>query len=492
MKVALSLVAYGGRRERLKWLTFREHEMFRLCPRNLRFKRKKMTEHQRFAYKTVDELAEEIKRLCLDLPLQNDTRVLGSSVRVGKYRLHNRFVANPMEGFDANAEGTPEELSFRRYRRYAEGGAALIWMEATAVVNEGRTNSGQFYLHKENVAEFARLVAETKRVGQQANGFEPVIILQITHSGRYSKLDGVAKPIIAHHNPVLDPLHKLPEDYPLVSDDYLDRLQDDFVETARLAAQAGFDGIDVKSCHRYLISELLASFERGGRYGGSYENRTRFLRESLAKVAAVVPDLLITTRLNAYDALAYPYGFGVNRDNFEIPDLTEPLQLVQDLLRIGLNLLNISIGNPYYNPHYGRPYDVPIQGAQPPREHPLVGVNRIIEVVRVIQQANPDLPVVGSGYAWLRQFMPNIAAALVENGWATLIGQGRGSFAYPDSVNDVLERGEMAPEKCCVTCSRCTQIMRHGGRTGCVVRDKEIYGPEYRRVALTSSKFRSS
>lgn len=385
-----------------------------------------------------------------------------------------------MEGFDSTADGAPGPLSFRRYTRYAKGGFGLVWMEATAVRNEGRSNPGQLCIHNDNVAVFRDLIQTMRKTAKDAFGRDLVIVIQLTHSGRYSKPTGIPQPIIAHHSPVLDPLHKLLTDYPLVTDDYLDRLQDTYVDAARLAAEAGVDGVDIKSCHRYLVSELHASFTREGKYGGSFENRTRLLREVLTRIHDTVPGLFVTTRMNAYDAMDYPYGFGMDRQGGLKPDLSEPIELVKRMKEIGIPLLNVSIGNPYFNPHFGRPYDFPIFGMAPPAEHPLVGLDRFMAITRTIQQAFPDLPVVGSGYSWLRQFMPNVAAAAIQGNGATFCGVGRGAFAYPDSVKDFLEQGVMDPAKCCVTCSACTQIMRDGGMTGCVVRDSEIYGPQYR------------
>jgi NADPH-dependent glutamate synthase beta subunit-like oxidoreductase/2,4-dienoyl-CoA reductase-like NADH-dependent reductase (Old Yellow Enzyme family) len=439
-----------------------------------------MSEHRRFKIRSLEQLRTEIAAMQLQIPISEDLTCLSEPLRIGTYTLPNRFSVQPMEGFDADAEGTPGPLAFRRYRRYAAGGSGLIWFEATAVVPEGRSNPGQFHINDHNVETFRRLVSETRETARQAFGHDLVLILQLTHSGRYSKPAGIPKPIIAHHSPVLDPIHKLAPDYPLISDDELDALQERFVYAAKLAAQAGFDGVDVKSCHRYLVSELLASFTREGRYGGSFENRTRMLRETLEKIRKAVPGTFITTRMNAFDAISYPYGFGVNRDDYRVPDLDEPIRLATELKDLGVPLLNVSIGNPYFNPHYGRPYDWPIKGMNPPAEHPLEGISRFLSVTRTIQQSLPELPVIGSGYAWLRQFMPNVAAAVLDNGWAALVGQGRGAFAYPDSVKDILDKGAMDPAKCCVSCSACTQIMRDGGKTGCVVHDSEIYGPQYR------------
>jgi len=439
-----------------------------------------MNQHKRFHLRDLDLLRAELAALGLSLPIEEDLSILGESVRIGRHRLPNRFVVQPMEGFDATADGCPSELSFRRYERFASGGSGLLWFEATAVLHEARSNPHQLWLHQGSVDAFARLVAQTRRAAREACGHEIVAVIQLTHSGRYSKPSGVPRPIIAHHSAVLDPKHDLPPDYPLVTDEYLDRLQDVYVAAARLAAQAGFDGVDVKSCHRYLVSELLASFTREGKYGGSLENRSRFLRETLEKIRDAVPELFITTRMNFYDAIAYPYGFGVHRDNWQLPDLTEPLQVLRQLRELGVPVINVTIGNPYYNPHYGRPYDRPVAGVQLPDEHPLAGVVRFVDITRQVQQAVPELPVVATGYSWLRHLMPYVAAGVIRSGWATLVGQGRGAFAYPDSVRDILAQGRMDPAKACITCSGCSQIMRDGTMTGCVVRDSEIYLPQYR------------
>lgn len=446
-----------------------------------------MPKHKRFRLKTLDDLQAELAALDLPLPVDRDVSILADRVPLAALETANRFIVHPMEGFDSTADGGPGELSTRRYTRYAHGGSGLIWFEATAVLHGARSNPKQFCLVEGNVDVYRRLVDATRAAARESHRRDVVLILQLTHSGRYSKPSGVPRPIIAHHSDVLDPKHDLPEDYPLVGDDDLDRLQDTYVEAARLAARAGFDGVDVKACHRYLVSELLASHTREGKYGGSLENRSRFLRETLQKIRDAVPEMFITTRINVFDAIAYPFGFGVDREDYRTPDLSEPIEVIRQLQAIGIPLVNCSIGNPYFNPHYGRPFDRPIAGLQPPEENPLIGVARFVDITRQIQQAIPDLPVVGGGYSWLRHLMPYVASGVVRTGGATLIGQGRGAFAYPDSVNDVLSTGQMSPAKSCIACSACTQIMRDGTMTGCVVRDTKIYGPQYklgRRFAL--------
>jgi len=444
-----------------------------------------MSQHERFKFKNREVLLKKAEELNIELPFDDDINVLFDEVKIGERCVPNRFAIHPMEGFDADDKGTPGELCFRRYQRYACGGSGLIWFEATAVVHEGRSNPRQLWLHKENVNVFKQLVEKTRKAAFQnfGNNHDLTLVLQLTHSGRYSKPSGKPEPIIAHHSEILDPKQKLPDDYPLITDAELDQLQEKFVEAALLAEEAGFDGVGIKACHRYLVSELLASFTReNSKYGGSFENRTRFLRETAEKIKSNVKNVFVTSRLNGYDAIKYPYGFGVSANDYLKPDLSETKKLINELIKIDYPVLNLSIGNPYFNPHFGRPFDFPIAGFQPPEEHPLKGVFRIIEIVGQLQQEFPQLPLIGTGYSWLRHFFPNVAAAIVKQGKATFIGQGRGAFAYPNSVRDLQETGALDTHKVCVTCSACTQIMRDDGKTGCVIRDKEIYGPEYRKV----------
>jgi NADPH-dependent glutamate synthase beta subunit-like oxidoreductase/2,4-dienoyl-CoA reductase-like NADH-dependent reductase (Old Yellow Enzyme family) len=388
-----------------------------------------------------------------------------------------------MEGCDGKADGSPDELTFRRYRRFAAGGAGLIWMEATAVVEEARANPRQLWIHEGSISGFAALVQETLKTAFQTFGplHRPLLIVQLTHSGRYSRPLRNPAPIIAHHSVYLDPVMNLPADYPLISDEELDRLEDRYVEAAQCACRAGFDGVDIKACHRYLISELHASFTRvDSLYGGPFPNRSRFFRNVVTKVGAAVPKLIVTSRMNAYDAMAYPYGFGVDASDPAKPDLTEPIELVRFLQSHGAPLVNITVGNPYFNPHVNRPFDLPVAGAPMPPESPLEGVARFVEIVRGIQTAVPGLAVVGGGYSWLRQFFPHLAAAQVRRGAVSLVGLGRMAFAYPDFARDLAKHGRLDPLRVCVACSACTQIMRDGGRTGCVPRDPCIYEPIYK------------
>ena len=180
--------------------------------------------------------------------------------------------------------------------------------------------------------------------------------------------------------------------------------------------------------------------------------------------------------MNVYDGIPFPFGFGVNRSDYKQEDLTEPKELVRKLMKSGLSILSVSIGNPYYNPHLGRPFNAPVKGTSTPEEHPLTGVDRLIRLTGEMQKEFPKLPVVGAGYSWLKHYFPNVAAGVIGSGLATLVGQGRGALAYPDSVKDLLEYGVIDPDKACISCSGCTQKMRKGQPAGCIVRDRKVYG----------------
>ncbi|MFB3827201.1 MAG: FAD-dependent oxidoreductase [Bryobacteraceae bacterium] len=440
--------------------------------------------HVPFGFHSLDQLRARIAELGVNLSVSEDIAPLLEPVEAGSLHMSNRLCVLPMEGCDGTPDGAPDELTFRRYRRFAAGGSGLLWVEATAVVHEGRANPRQLWIHEGTVGGFARLVEETHKTARERFGaaHRPVLVLQLTHSGRYSKPGRAPAPIIAHRSKYLDPIHKLGPDYPLISDDELERLEDIYVQAALCAQRAGFDAVDVKACHRYLVSELHASFTReNSRYGGpDFANRSRLFRNVVAKIRQAAPALVVTSRMNVYDAMAYPYGFGVSPGDVNTPALEEPIELVRFLRAQGAPLVNITIGNPYYNPHVNRPFDLPTAGAPLPEEDPLKGVDRFVQIVRRIQSEVPDMAVVGGGYSWLRHYFPNVAAANVKQGWVSIVGAGRMAFAYPDFARDLAGRGCLDPERVCVACSACTQIMRDGGRSGCVPRDSEVYEPIYK------------
>jgi 2,4-dienoyl-CoA reductase-like NADH-dependent reductase (Old Yellow Enzyme family) len=446
-----------------------------------------MAKHERFSFASADDLKKKAGALGVHIGMSDDLSPLARPVRVGARVSPNSIAVLPMEGCDCEPDGAPSELAERRYLRFAGGGAGLLWWEACAVAEEGRANPLQLMLTAANAKAFAALIAKANRAAAEAmgSGHRPVHILQLTHSGRYSRPRGHRPlPIIPQHDPILDPLVGLGGGEPTATDGYLSELPGRYAESARLAQEAGFDGVDIKACHRYLISELLASRERGGRYGGSFENRARLLMEAVgAARQATGRDFIIACRFNIFDAHPYPYGFGEGKGDFMEFDGDEPLRLVQMLRDAGASLLSNTAGNPYYiYPQVTRPFDASSQGIPVPDEHPLESVARLFGFTRAVQQAAGGIPVVGNGYSWLRQFAPGAGAANLLGGSCGFVGFGRGSFAYPDAPRDILLRGGMDPQKCCVACSKCTQLMRDHGKAGCVVRDAGVYAPLYREA----------
>lgn len=437
--------------------------------------------HERFKFKTLDEVVLKAKELGYNIPVSENLAILGNPINLGSMELPNSLSIHAMEGCDGTRAGDPAELTFRRYRRFASGGAGLLWGEATAVVEEGRANPRQLWIRRETFDAFRALREEMiKAASSVSEGHRPVTVVQLTHSGRYSKPHGKPRPVIAHHSPYLDPTHKLPPDYPLITDAELDALQDKYVEAARLARDAGFDAVDVKACHGYLIYELLGAYTRdNSKYGGSFENRTRFVREVCARIIEEVPGIAVVSRLTVYDATPYPYGFGMATDGTLRPDLSEPIELIRTLSKLGVKLVNVATGNPYYNPHIERPFDTPTVGAPVPRVHPLANIGLNMEIIRQISRAVPEVKTVFSGISWLRHFIPQVAAGLKQEGYCDVVGVGRTAFACPHFAKDILEKGRLVPTEQCIACSSCTQIMRDGGRAGCPVRDPEIYGPIY-------------
>jgi 2,4-dienoyl-CoA reductase-like NADH-dependent reductase (Old Yellow Enzyme family) len=436
-----------------------------------------VTAHSRFRFRSADALRDEVRRLGLDIPYQDDISVLLGKAPLAGRELPNRLAVLPMEGADADAAGGPSESTRRRYRRYGSGGAGLIWCEATAVRTDGRSNPAQLMLTEGTIGGFARLVEETRAAARKIWGplHSPLLVLQLTHSGRFAKPEGTPRPLIVQNNPHLNPLHDLPPDTPLVSDDELAAIRDDFVEAADLAASAGFDGVDVKACHGYLVSETLGAHSReDSRYGGPFENRTRLLLEIVRHIREEAPGLLVTSRLSASDTVPFPYGFGMDPDEPEKIDLTEPKALVGLLAKGGVRFLALSLGIPAWKPYVGRPFDEPVPGGEIPGEHPLEGVARHLHVATEIQRSAPGTAIVGAGYSWLRAFGPGVAAAMVGAGRGSALGLGRGALAYPDFAADLLKQGRLDPGKVCTTCSLCSYLLRRQKRVGCVVRDPEF------------------
>jgi 2,4-dienoyl-CoA reductase-like NADH-dependent reductase (Old Yellow Enzyme family) len=435
----------------------------------------------RFAFKTADALRRRADALGITLPYDEDVRILLEETAVGGRRVPNRIAAQPMEGCDASPDGAPTELTMRRYERFGAGGAGLIWVEATGVAPDARANPRQLCITPATWPGFRSLVEVARTAARQRFGpkHDPYLVLQLTHSGRFSRTAPAGERRVACPSPHLDR-----EPLPAWTDEQLDRVAGAFVVAARLAARAGFDAVDIKACHGYLLHELLGAHTRANsRYGGSFENRTRLLLDIVSAVGSEVPEAAVAVRLNATDGVPFPYGFGVPPDGSAGIDLDEPKRLVRLLRGAGCALLNVTAGIPTFGPHLNRPFDRPVAGTAPSPEHPLAGVSRLLALAAALQAEVPSVPVVATGFSWLRQFWPPVAAGLLKSGGAHFAGVGRGMFAYPDAPAALMARGTLDPVKCCIACSRCTELMRLGRTAGCAVRDHPLYAALHRDAA---------
>ena len=424
-----------------------------------------------FNFKTKDELIKKMDDLEIRIPYEDEISILQTKVNIGSKVLKNSIAVHPMEGCDSHDDGSPGKFVYRRYERFAKGGAGMLWMEACAVSPEGRANPRQMHINKENVNEFAKLI---KHIRGCADG-NIYLVAQLTHSGRYAKPGKGLPAVIVYHNEHLDRF--LPENIHIITDAEVELLEEKYIQAALLAQEAGFDAVDIKCCHRYLLSEFLSAYSRQGRYGGSFENRTRLLFNIIRKIKAKT-DIDIVVRLSAYDEIPYPDGFGSDKEDFRTVDLTETKAVARGLRDLGVKMISITGGNPYYNPHVNRPYD-----AGPYRSplHQLNYVNKLLNAAKEVKAEVPELKIVAAGFTWLREYAANIAAGCINSGWFDVAGFGRQAFAYPDFANDIIKNGAMVRSKCCVTCSKCTVMMRDGNVTGCAVRDSEIYLPIYKK-----------
>jgi len=458
----------------------------------------------RFNYKNLDDIAGECLHRHLSIPFQKEIDILYEPLEIAGRALGNHLAIHPMEGSDATPDGKPGELTLRRWTRFASGGAKLIWGEAAAVVPEGRGNPRQLVMRNENRDAFAELVENARQAHRKEFGTADdfLIGIQLTHAGRHC----FENPVLAFHSPFHDRFAFLdkrsgtpvPPDYPIATDDFLERLEDDFVDAARAACEAGFDFVDLKQCHSYLLDELLAGQTRPGKYGGPFENRTRFVRNVIGKIADALGDrILIATRLNVYDGVPHVkhpesgegtpvkealscWGWGTDPADPQKEDLSEPKKLVEIMLGLGVGLLSVSAGSPYWSPHFVRPFSKPAEGGYLSPEHPLQGVDRLFRLTAEMQQAFPQLPITGSGYSWLRQFLLHAAAANVARGRATIAGVGRTAIAYPDFAIDGRKLGGLDPKKVCLSDSMCSNMLKRWARqngekipTGCPVRDRK-------------------
>jgi 2,4-dienoyl-CoA reductase-like NADH-dependent reductase (Old Yellow Enzyme family) len=451
---------------------------------------------------------------CDDIVASGAESPLGSPLKAGPFVIGNRFAIQPMEGWDCHEDGRPSDNTFRRWRHFGLSGAKMIWGgEAVAVRHDGRANPNQLMMTADSQADIARLRDTLIDAHREAMGDDSglVIGLQLTHSGRFCKPNDKARlePRILYRHPILDRKFGIAPDHPLLTDGDIRTLIDDYVVAAKRAHDCGYQFVDLKHCHGYLGHEFLSAKTRAGDFGGSLENRTRFLRELVAGIRAAAPGLEIGVRVSALDlvpykpdpaesdadtlgpgvpddftgCLPYRYGFGADELQPDRTDATETVAFLAIVRSLGIHLVNVSLGSPYYNPHLTRPALYPPSDGYKPPEDPLIGVMRHLETVRALKEANPELIFMGSGYTYLQEFLPHVAQAVVRAGWVDLVGLGRMVLAYPELPADVLAGRAMQRKRLCRTFSDCTTAPRNGMVSGCYPLDTHYKkSPEMARL----------
>jgi len=451
---------------------------------------------------------------CDEIVAHGPQSPLGAPLEVDGMTIGHRLAVQPMEGWDCERDGRPSENTRRRWRRFGLSGAKLLWGgEACAVRFDGRANPKQLTMTAESQRDIASLREIALAAHREATGGDAsdvIVGLQLTHSGRFCKPNDNTKfeSIIAYNHPLLDRKFGYPQERPVISDDEIKRLVEDFVVAAKRAQACGFDFVDIKHCHGYLAHEFLSAVDRGGPYGGSLKNRTRFLREVVEGIRAEAPGLRMGVRLSAIDTLPfrpdparsapgalgpgipeevkrpYRYAFGADPENPTEIDLTEPKAFLHILRGLGIRFVNITAGSPYYNPHIIRPALYPPSDGYHPPEDPLVGVMRHLALVRDLKRAFPDFCFMGSGYTYLQEFFPNVTQAAVGRGWVDLVGLGRMILAYPELPLDILQGRGLQKKRYCRTFSDCTTAPRNGIVSGCYPLDAHYKkSPEFKQLA---------
>lgn len=457
--------------------------------------------------KTVADFRQHIASLGLELPCE-DTIATGADsplvqpvpqVTVNGKAIGNRWAIQPMEGWDGTTTGGVTDDMRRRWQRFGESGAKLIFGgEAMAVRPDGRANPNQLIIQEHNQAGIAELREILIKAHREKYGTTDDLVIgyQLTHSGRFCRPHDKKRweSRIAYRHPLLDKKFNVTSDSQVFTDDEIAELIQCYIKSAKIAWETGADFVDIKHCHGYLLHEFLSAHTRPGKYGGSFENRTRILREIVEGIRASGNPIEIGVRLSAFDfvpfrpdptraepnklgpgipedysqLLPYRYAFGVNPENPVEYDLTETYRFMELCAELGIKLLNLSAGSPYYNPHIQRPAAYPPSDGYQPAHDPLIDVARQINVVRQLKARAPkELVLIGTGYSYLQEYLPQVAQYVVRNGWTDMIGLGRMTLSYPTILTEAVNQGALTPRFVCRTFSDCTTGPRNGLISGC-------------------------
>ena len=389
---------------------------------------------------------------------------LNKSIRIGTKIAPSRIVYQPTESNNCEKNGMPTKSTFKKYEEIAYGAPGIIHIESIDVTRETQARSNRMVLVEETLPGFKELVSRIRKINSDS-----LIIFQLSHAGRLS--DPVFKPPVAVYS-------RFGESLPILTTEEVRQARDEFVSCAVLAWKAGADGVDFKQAHGFLGDDFLhPANNRNDQYGGSFENRTRFFRETYAQMRNKIPDsdFLIGSRISPFEGI--PGGCGTLDVDGIVEDLTEMKKFVKIMEKDGLNFINVSAGYAAANLELLLPSD----------QYP-EGVPRLFGWTRIIKEA-VGIPVIGSGYSYLRDGINNLygndpqkkslvyyAEKNIEKGYVDLIGIGRQSIADPLFAKKILEH-RMDEIQWCQTCGGCGALLGNNKPIGCTV-----YEPEFTRI----------
>jgi len=375
---------------------------------------------------------------------------LFTSGRIGQRSTTNRLAAQPMEGNCGGAGGAVSELCLEKYRQQAKGKWGIIIAEAISVTPNSLARKDALVMSRQNLDGFKRLVDAVKQINP-----DTVLLFQITHSGPVSNPTFSEKVCVTPGG----------EGRYLPTDE-IARIKDAFVECSLLSEAAGADGIDFKICHGYLCAELLRpANNRNDKWGGSFENRTRFLREGIAEIAArrKSKDFILGSRFSMYEGIRG--GCGTTSSEEIIENLTEMKQLIELMGTMGMDYINVSAGIPAKTPIITRP--VPI--AELMYLHHLRYTRFAKETLQAI---GSDTKVIGSAYSVLQERALPVAEEMLEKNYADFIGWGRQTLADPLMPVKLMNNEKV---DYCIACSGCSKMMIKQIEVGCM-----MFNPYYK------------
>jgi 2,4-dienoyl-CoA reductase-like NADH-dependent reductase (Old Yellow Enzyme family) len=371
--------------------------------------------------------------------------------------LQNRLVAQAMEGNDGEDGGKPSVRTIERYKKLAEGNWGIVVVEAISVSETSLARINGMILNRKNLDAFKKLVDKTKKSNSGV-----CLLFQLTHSGEQSGTFS--------DRTTLGPAR---EGYRLLSTDELERIRDAFISASFLAEEAGADGIDFKMCHGYLGSEILRPGNmRNDKWGGSFENRTRFLAETVSALKAKIKnsEFILGSRISLYEGIRG--GCGTRGPDEIVEDLTQMLDVIRLMAKLGMDYVNVSAGIPAVTGAITRP-------TEPSKYLALSHLRYTKTIKEMIKRESLNLKVIGSAYSAYKSESPTVCSEMIQKNYVDICGFGRQSFADPLTPAKLQSNTKI---NWCLLCSGCTKLMVNQRHDGCIVYN-EYYRQEYKRLS---------